>query len=327
MNTPLISIIVPTYNSESTIIECIRSLVKQTYPNKEIVIINDNSTDATLKKINQYFSNYSYIKVHTIKHGGISKARNTGILKSKGKYLTFVDPDDIVHDDYVEYMFNLIVKYGTKISSCQHTIYFENGTVKSNKLPVNESVLGSHDWLKYVLIRDKIDLSAWAKLYDRSLFYGIKYPEGKIFEDTAVTYRIILKSKKIAIGGKSKYNYIIRRNSITTSDFNLSKLDLISTTESMSNEIIDKYPDLYDATRLRLSWSYVSVLNSVLLNNNYKKYRELSRDLRKRILRNRRIINSDLNPDKRLVLSAFFLLFGVWFYRVSLKIHFHKKNF
>jgi len=95
----------------------------------------------------------------------------------------------------------------------------------------------------------------------------------------------------------------------------------------MSNEIIDKYPDLYDATRLRLSWSYVSVLNSVLLNNNYKKYRELSRDLRKRILRNRRIINSDLNPDKRLVLSAFFLLFGVWFYRVSLKIHFHKKNF
>ena len=115
----LISVIVPVYNVENYLKRCLDSIINQTYQNIEIILIDDGSTDNSGNLCEDYKKIDNRIKVVHKTNGGLSDARNTGIKKAKGKYITFVDSDDYVEYDYVEYLYNLIKKYDTNISFCK----------------------------------------------------------------------------------------------------------------------------------------------------------------------------------------------------------------
>ncbi|PMD68825.1 glycosyltransferase family 2 protein [Companilactobacillus nuruki] len=320
---PLISVIIPAYNVESTIEDCVNSVIKQDYKNKEIIIIDDKSKDKTLKIAKKLAQNVPYIRIYSIDHSGLSKVRNYGIEMSNGDYITFIDSDDTVESDYLSYLVYLIMKFNVNISSCQHKVVYSNNIV-DNKLNKNSRIWNSHDWIEGILARDKVDLSVWGKLYKKELFKNILYPEGKVFEDTFTTYKVVLKSGGVAVGSLSKYNYIIRDNSITTESFNKKKLDLLEATYEMVNEVLKIYPDLYNVSRLRICWASVSVINSILFSKRLKDYVYLIKDLKRSVLKNRNIVLSNLNKDFRLKIAAIFLSMGIPTYSALLKFYFRK---
>lgn len=260
---PLISVVLPVYNIERYIDKCMKSLLKQTYGNYELLLIDDGSTDDSGVICDKFAFEYPCVRVFHKQNGGLSDARNYGIKKARGDYITCVDPDDFVDEDYLEYLYYLIHKYNVDMSICQHRVYYENGAIKEFGR-VGDDLLSARTCIERMLYHDVVDTSAWAKLYKAELFRDIKYPYGKLFEDIATTYKLMIKSSEIAVGYESKYNYIFHTNSIVNSCFKPAKLDLIEMTDNMGYEVSDTFPELSKAILRRRVYSRISTLNQML---------------------------------------------------------------
>lgn len=271
---PLISVIIPVYNVEKYLKRCMDSVLNQTYTNLDIVLVDDGSTDKSGDLCDEYQQIDSRVRVIHKKNGGLSDARNIGIENARGEYLTFVDSDDELVLDCVEYLYRLICKYNCSISSCAAQVIIEkNRKVYKNKLYTDE-ILSAHNGLKNMLYQKGIGVSAWGKLYKKELFSktGIRYPIGKFAEDTGTTYKFLLIVPAIAWGYQCKYKYWIRENSLTTSSFTPKHFDLIELADNMVHDIYRHFPDLQNATLAFQMFARFSTLNRLLRSNdNYEK--------------------------------------------------------
>ena len=122
MKTPLISVVLPIYNIEAYLDRCMEAVLGQTYRNLEILMVDDGSPDGCPAMCDAYAAKDPRVIALHKENGGLSDARNYGIARARGEYITCIDPDDYVDADYVEYLYGLIDKYGTKMSICQATI-------------------------------------------------------------------------------------------------------------------------------------------------------------------------------------------------------------
>lgn len=260
---PLISVILPIYNIKTYLDKCMKSIFAQTYKNLEIIMVDDGSTDGCGKLCDTYIAKDKRVRVFHKSNGGLSDARNYGIEHANGEYITCIDSDDYVDDDYVEYLYKLIMKYNTKMSICQHRVLFTDGSI-DEKGTFGAELLSNKICIERMLYHDVIDTSAWAKLYHKELFKTVKYPCGKLFEDIATTYQLMIQCENLAVGYESKYNYIIRDDSIVNSQFSMKKLDLLEMTDNMGKEILKVYPDLEDAVLRRRVYARFSTLNQML---------------------------------------------------------------
>lgn len=263
INEPLISVIIPVYNVEKYLERCLQSVLCQTYRKLEIILIDDGSTDGSSALLDAYAAKDSRIVVYHKANGGLSDARNYGIESANGEYLTFIDSDDDVTADYIEYLIKLLEDNKCAMSLCTHNVIFENGKV-NGKGTGGQEVLKAERCLERMLYHDVVDTSAWGKLYNKKLFADIRFPKGKLFEDIGTTYKFFIASKKIACGYENKYNYYIRKNSIVTSGFNANKLDLLTMTDKMVADVNVKYPVLKHATLRRSVYARFSTLNQML---------------------------------------------------------------
>ena len=127
----LISVVVPVYNVEKYIDKCINSIINQTYKNLEIILVDDGSPDNCGNICDEYAKKDNRIIVIHKENGGLSDARNTGIEVSKGKYITFIDSDDYISDNYVSFLYNLIIEYKADISIGKHYVLYENGEINT----------------------------------------------------------------------------------------------------------------------------------------------------------------------------------------------------
>lgn len=311
MEYPLISVILPIYNVEKYLPVCMESLFLQTYKNIEILMIDDGSKDNCFRLCEKYAEKDPRVKVYHKQNGGLANARNYGAEHAQGEYITYVDPDDYIDPDYVEYLFALIKKYKTKMSVCQHRIRYCNGTVKDGKRTGDEE-LSVSECLKKMLYHDVIDMSAWAKLYHRSLFDVIRYPDGKIFEDTATTYRLVMECDAIAIGYETKYNYLFHENSIVNSQFQLNKLDLLEATDNMVKDIVKSYPGLIEATIRRQVYARFSTLNQMLEIDGYMNIKD---ELIQFIKKHKRNILYNNEAPKRDKVAVLLILLNYQLYR------------
>jgi glycosyltransferase involved in cell wall biosynthesis len=262
MQNALISLILPVYNVEQYIDKCMESVLNQTYFNLEILLIDDGSKDSSSEKCEFYAKKDVRVKVFHKENGGLSDARNYGIRKAEGEYIICIDSDDYVDFDYVEYLYDLIKKYHTQMAIAQHRVVFSNGSVNDYGKEGDE-LLGNKTCIERMCYHDIIDTSAWSKIYAKSLFEDIEYPVGRLFEDIGTTYKLMLKSGEIAVGYESKYNYIVRQNSIVNAGYNPKKLDLLEMTDDMAEDVLDKYPDLEDAVFRRQVYARISTLNQM----------------------------------------------------------------
>ncbi|MCS2612160.1 glycosyltransferase [Bacteroides fragilis] len=216
---PLISIIVPVYNVEAYLHQCLQSILDQTYTNLEIIIVDDGSTDHSPAICDHFAALDARVKVIHKKNGGQSAARNIGLDTASGEYIGFVDSDDWIDNDMYETLYNLISQYGADISACTHYLEYEDGrpTVYRSK---EEIMTFNHADVMKTLFEDKIIKNyVVEKLYKRDLFTGLYFPIGQVFEDISLSYKIFDRSNKTVLKYKPKYHYRIRLGSTTNSSF------------------------------------------------------------------------------------------------------------
>ena len=219
----LISIIVPVYNVEDYLDKCINSIINQTYTNIEIIIINDGSTDNSYEICKSYKD--KRIKLYSIKNKGLSGARNYGISKSKGKYLAFVDSDDYIEKDYIEVLYNNLIKEDADLSCCSLYEVFKN-EIKNKSKKDKYYVMNSYETIEKTFTDEGLNVYVWNKLYKKELFKNIKFPVNKNSEEIYVMYEIISLCEKVVYESIPKYYYVQRKNSIVN-DTNKINIDAI----------------------------------------------------------------------------------------------------
>lgn len=209
-----ISVIIPAYNVEKYIDKCLTSLVNQTLDSIEIIVVNDGSVDNTKNIIDKYKDNYpDIIKIINIKNSGIGPARNIGIKKATGKYITFIDSDDYIKEDALEIAYKEIEKSNSDIVVWDYYEVNESGHIlkKDNIKSFNPtSVLDNKELLF------NINPAPWNKLYKKELFNDIKFPNNRIkYEDLLTTPKVLLKATKITKIEQVLSYYLIRDNGET----------------------------------------------------------------------------------------------------------------
>ncbi len=315
---PLISVVVPVYQVEDYIDKCILSLIQQTYTNIEIALVDDGSKDKSGDICDAYADTDQRITVYHKKNEGLSAARNFGIDHTNGQFITFVDSDDYVDSDYVSYLYFLIRKYTTKMSICQHRVRYEDGKVSDLSKGTGSACLSTKKCLEEMLYHGEVDTSAWAKLYDRTLFANVRYPEGKNFEDIGTTYALIMQCDLIAVGYESKYNYISRSDSIVSGQFNPSKFDLLEMTDKMGRAVVHKYPDLKLAVQRRRVYARFSTLNQMLYTDGYEREKQ---SMIRFIKKNEGVILHDKNAPGRDKIAILLLNCGFGVYKFAWSIY------
>ena len=313
----LISVVIPVYNVEQYLPKCIESIMNQTYKNLEIILVNDGSTDGSQKICEEYKSLDNRIKVINKENGGLSDARNVGIDNSSGNYITFIDSDDYIDDDYVYTLYKSLISYNADMSIASHKIIYPKRII--DKATDEKFCANSKKVLEKILYDEGIDLSAWGKLYKKSLFNNIKFPKGRLFEDSATTYRLIDESKKIAVNSKSVYNYVIRKNSISNEMFSEKKMDLITSTMEMTEFIKKKYPELEKGCERRLMYAYLSTLTQLAKTKETNS--SMQAKLMNYIKKNKGRVLKDKRIPKRDRIGIISTMLGFKFYKYMWKIY------
>lgn len=313
---PKISVVLPVYKVEKYLNRSVQAVCNQTYENLEIILVDDGSPDNCPIICDEWKEKDKRIVVIHKENGGLSDARNVGTLHATGEYITFVDPDDNVTSTYVEYLYELIKKYNTKMALCTHTVCFENGK-KLVYGDESDECLDAEKCLERMLYHDVIDTSAWAKLYETRMAKNILYPKGKLFEDIGTTYRFFIESGRIACGYKSQYFYMIRKNSIVSGDFNPHKLDMLEMTDQMADKVIRRYPNLRNAVVRRQVYARFSTLNQMLDVNGYHEERKA---IIRFIKQYKKAILKDKRSPKRDKIAVRLLSMGYPIYKMAWKI-------
>ena len=240
IDNPLISIIIPVYNVEDYITKCLDSVCNQSYPYLEIIIVNDGSTDWSPHIARLFYEKYTNITLINKTNGGLSDARNVGIDNSHGQYIAFVDSDDFISPDMIEYLYHGIIDNEADISVCAFYYTWDHDvSVKRQSSKIVDSKTG----LKLLLEDSEVQNYAWNKMYKRELFDTIRYPIGMHFEDAGTTYKLFMKAKTIAILEQPKYYYVQRKGSIVGNNALSSLLDFAIIMQIRQQEIEKVYPE------------------------------------------------------------------------------------
>lgn len=244
---PLITVIVPVFNVEAYIEDCITSILNQTYKNLEIIIVDDGSPDNSINLSKNITKGDNRVKYIVKSNGGLSDARNTGLREATGEFVTFIDSDDYIAPTYVERLYDVLIETAAEISIialCQDIEGIIEHVVRSEQylkiFTPQEAILAMYDKKDYFVVSLTV---AQGKLYKRDLFNNISYPIGKKYEDSFTTYKLYKSSRKIAYLNDELYYYRIRKGSITNSGFSLANLDKLEMFEEKLT-YISEYEDV-----------------------------------------------------------------------------------
>lgn len=263
-NNPLISIIVPVYNTEKYLEKCIESILSQSYDNIEILIVNDGSNDNSAQILEKYKSNLK-IKIFEKKNEGLALARKLALENSKGEYICFVDSDDYIDKDYCKKLYENMINTNSDISMCRFVRVLPDIRIKNSIL--NDKI---EEYSKFeaisLLIQDKnIQNYVWDKMFKKHLFEGVNMDSIKFYEDFFTTKYIFEKANKLSIINEALYFYTYNPNSITSSMNKEKAICFLKCTDDsyiFINKYKDKIPN-WDKCILELSNKYVFILRRI----------------------------------------------------------------
>lgn len=318
---PLISVIIPVYNVEKYISECIESILGQTYKKLEIILVDDGSSDNSGKICDEYSEKDGRIKVIHKENGGLSDARNTGMSAASGEYLIFVDSDDYMIHDGIEYLYNLIIE-----NNAQLVI----GGVEKFRDDTRQVIANTYDGREQIICFNKEEAmkdmflngcASWARLYKKDIHDRVLFPKGEINEDEAIMLRIIEKCEKLVKSNRIIYRYRYRPQSITSTSFHKKKLAWYEHCKANLSYIGPRYPDLIPYAEYRYCSSMIWCLNNMTADvKNYgEEIKRIRQELKKLLPRARK---KGLLRKKEII-RAYFVSYFYGMYVGLVKI-FHK---
>lgn len=209
----MISVIIPVYNTRQYLQSCLDSLLAQTYPDLELLFIDDGSTDGSAELLDAFVALDSRIRVIHQKNGGVCAARNRGIEEAEGEYLSFIDSDDTLVPDMYEILMNLIQEYDVGIAHCSYN-RVTAGSVKSIGNSGQIYPQDRTEALKSLLTGKLFVGSCWTKLYERRLFDSVRFPAGiRTNEDMLVNFQVFSRVESSVFADICKYNYLTSETS------------------------------------------------------------------------------------------------------------------
>lgn len=307
---PTVSLVIPVYNVESYLERCLESVKNQTYKNIEIILVNDGSTDGSGEICKKFVSKEIRAKVIHQKNAGLSEARNTGLKYISGDFVMFVDSDDWLELDAVEFLLEQAIKQNADM--VVGGVYRTSDVVNHQKSFHTSELLTQEEYAKrYFKIESQtIEYYVWNKLYRRKVVEGIEFPLGFFAEDVPTTFRYILNSQTIVVTDKIVYNYFINNSGLTakftSKHFDVLKgWDLVCKYAKSSNN--DRYKEWAQINRYRAD---LALLTEIALSLDYKKLRTLHKhqietmigDLKK----NKKILLKQAIPLSRKILIILF---------------------
>lgn len=211
---PLISVIIPIYNAEKYISRCMDSIMKQTYRNLEIIAVNDGSTDKSLELLKAYQERDKRVIVLTGKNGGVSAARNKGMSIAKGEYISFIDADDFIHENYYTYLFGLCRKYSADYAECKCET--GDGEVFTNlQKGITEEVTNFRSMMS--ANGRKVSNSVCGAICRRKIIEKERFPLGTRYEDEYFAFKMYYFANKVVLSNAQYYYYFMHADSFMNS--------------------------------------------------------------------------------------------------------------
>lgn len=268
---PLVSIVVPVYNTSLYLDSCIESLLSQTVADIEIILVDDGSTDGSSAKCDMLALADFRIKVIHKENGGLSDARNCGAMAATAPFIGFVDSDDVVCPEMYEILLRDIAETGADIATCNvlelHEKDFLDRDISNVELSKGSpEVLTGKDALGRMLRSEDLP-KIWVptRLYPRWLFeQGFVFPVGRTYEDAYTIVDIFSKMKTVSVNSSPLYCYLHHDNTITSSPYTEKTHDIIIAWERCSNQISKQYPDLIRDADFRCYWARCVVLDKMI---------------------------------------------------------------
>lgn len=281
---PLISVIVPIYNVEKYLARCVDSIINQTYKNLEIILVDDGSPDRCPQMCDDYAKKDSRIKVVHKNNGGLSDARNAGMVVATGEYISFIDSDDYVSDDFFECLLDVMNKENSDIAECSVVKFYEDNRFDEFSDDLSVKTYDTQDAMSALIAENPFHQHVWNKLYKTELVKDIPYAVGKLNEDEFWTYRVFGRANKVARINKTMYYYFQRSSSIMGVGYNIRRLDALEGKANRQKYIENNFPDLSTQAKIDLYGSCMFAYQSVLKfmsGADKKKALELIRKYRK----------------------------------------------
>lgn len=236
----MLSVIIPVYNVQVYLNECVSSVVNQSYEDLEIILVNDGSTDESGGLCDAWAMKDARIQVIHKKNGGLSSARNAGLQKATGKYVTFVDSDDVIDRHMYASLLEVFRKHADVDIACCNIEQFEDKDYSKRKffLAINEGEFSVSEYLQKIF-EHKIDNAVWNKIYSRDKIKDVYFEEGRINEDILFNVAVLSRTRKIFYIKDAFYKYRIRSGSITK-QANPKLFDFIDNAFEIKNIVLDK---------------------------------------------------------------------------------------
>lgn len=260
----LITVIVPVYKAEEFLERCVVSIIKQTYSNLEIILVDDGSTDNSPNICDKWAKIDSRITVIHQHNSGVSVARNVGILHANGKYIMMLDSDDYMCSEAIESMYKIMNSQKVDLVICGYEKGNQDAFVFNRERQEGVEIINAKTALERIYESDEKALQyvvPWAKLYKCELFEKISYPKGKIFEDIYVTHELLFKCDKIAVMDAKLIYYYQHTESIMNRAFHVGKLDYLDALKQRiifyrQNKLNKLASIAYDEYLHSLIWEY-----------------------------------------------------------------------
>ena len=303
VNDSLVSIIVPVYNAEKYIDNCVTSVVNQTYSKWELLLIDDGSFDSSGMICDNYSRLNSRIRVVHQKNLGVSAARNRGIECAEGEYIAFLDVDDALPQESLKTLVNSLIDNNADVAmgiTCGEKWENHSGV----------EIWKGEDGIRYSLMDDPYTCAAWGKLYRRELIGETRFDrEIKINEDSLFVFQIMCKKPVCVCVNKEIYQYIQVSGSASRSDFSEKYFDILKVSDLKYKKIEEQFPQMHDLAKNMLLKARMNVLRLLAVRTR-DEYRDVEKKLLENILHNK----EDYIPSSKECNQWMFILSHHLFY-------------
>lgn len=285
---PLISIIVPVYNVEEYVEECVLSIENQTWVNRQIILVDDGSTDESGDICDKLQLRFSDIQVIHKENGGLASARNAGLDVATGEYVGFIDSDDYIEPDMYERLITSLLETNSQVACCSwcRCLDTESGReiipLDDEKKICHFEVMIPPTAIKSLLLNNGMTFSACDKLFKSDLFGQERFPNENLpSEDIPCIYSVLTKCKHIVHIGEDKYIYRIVKKSISNSKFESKNLSTLMYMDDVVNDVCVRYPELKQEALFALVQSVASTYSRLLASGKRKEFKNIEKKLRK----------------------------------------------
>lgn len=286
----VISVIIPAYNAQAYLRECLESVLAQSFSDWEAIVVNDGSTDSTLDIALSYAALDPRIRVITTPNRGQSAARNAALDTVAGEWITFLDSDDVLFPHSLERMMAASGEVDVVAGQFTRDVGIPSSTVTSRK------VISGHAAVENCLYQEEISTAVWSKMFRRAVVGDLRFPEGVYYEDILYCVEAFLKARRVAVISDVIYGYRDNPSSFINT-FNRKRLDVLRITADVER-LCEPHPALLPAARDRRLSANFNIYGLLAVYDREGRYREVRRQCWQQIKDYR--IESLRNPRVRL---------------------------